>query len=103
MIDFEKTHEVPIRLVFRGDSTPDFISQVVYTDDNKFMVFTDNNRAIPLLDFLLDNVNCYNAEHHYRTILDSYRNLPSAVPKDWKMLKKIISSRREKFQTTKRK
>ena len=84
MIIFEKTHEAPIRLVFRGDSTPDYVSQVAFTDDDQFMVFTDNNRAIPLIDFRVGTVDCYDAKYHYKTIVDSYRNLPSALPKGWR-------------------
>ena len=93
MILFDKTNEVPIRLVFRGSSTPDFVKDVAFTDDNEFMVFTDNDRAIPLVDFLSNKVNCYDAQSHYRKILDSYRNLPSSVPTEWRLIKRVTNNR----------
>ncbi len=92
MIQFEKTNEVPIRLVFRGDSLPDFVKEVQFTDNDNFIVCTDNGKVIPLLDFVTGAVNCYDHKLIYSKIIDNYRNLAGAIPADFKFIRRILTN-----------
>lgn len=89
MIEFEKTNDSPIRLVFRGDSTPDYVKSVSFMDDDRFMVFTDNDRVINLLDFLTGTADCYDHRLKYNQIIDNFRGMPSAIPNDWRFIKRV--------------